>query len=42
MARTVTGFEKKTLADWEKLASRDLAGKPADSLVWATPEGIPV
>jgi methylmalonyl-CoA mutase len=38
----VSGFEKKTLADWEKLASRDLAGKPADSLVWNTPEGIAV
>jgi methylmalonyl-CoA mutase len=38
----VTGFEKKTLADWEKLAARDLAGKPADSLAWTTPEGIRV
>ncbi len=42
LARTVTGFEKKTLADWEKLAARDLAGKPADSLAWTTPEGIRV
>jgi methylmalonyl-CoA mutase len=41
-ARNVTGFDKKTLADWEELAARDLGGKPADSLVWATPEGIPV
>ena len=38
----MTGFDKKTLADWEQLAARDLAGKPADSLVWTTPEGIPV
>jgi len=38
----VTGFDKKTLADWEELAARDLGGKPADSLVRATPEGIPV
>ena len=38
----MTGFEKKTLADWEELAARDLGGKPADSLVRATPEGIPV
>ncbi|HEY2890266.1 MAG TPA: methylmalonyl-CoA mutase [Dongiaceae bacterium] len=38
----MTGFEKKTLADWEKLAARDLAGKPADSLAWTTPEGIRV
>jgi methylmalonyl-CoA mutase len=38
----VTGFEKKTLADWEKLAARDLGGKPAESLAWTTPEGIRV
>jgi methylmalonyl-CoA mutase len=42
MARTVTGFEKKTLADWERLASRELGGKPAESLAWTTPEGIAV
>ncbi len=38
----MSGFEKKTLADWERLAARDLGGKPADSLAWATPEGIAV
>ncbi len=38
----MSGFEKKTLADWEKLAARDLAGKPSDSLAWTTPEGIRV
>ncbi|HYV87304.1 MAG TPA: methylmalonyl-CoA mutase, partial [Candidatus Polarisedimenticolia bacterium] len=38
----MTGFEKKTLADWEKLAARDLGGKPAESLAWTTPEGIRV
>ncbi len=38
----MTGFERKTLADWEELAAHELGGKPADSLVWATPEGIPV
>ena len=42
MARAVSGFEKKTLADWEKLAARDIAGKPSDSLAWTTPEGIRV
>ena len=38
----MSGFERKTLADWEKLAARDLAGKPSDSLAWTTPEGIQV
>ncbi len=38
----MSGFPKKTLADWEKLAARDLAGKPSDSLAWTTPEGIAV
>jgi methylmalonyl-CoA mutase len=35
-------FPKKTLADWAKLAAEELGGRPADSLVWATPEGIRV
>jgi methylmalonyl-CoA mutase len=38
----VTGFDRKTLADWEELAAGELGGKPSDSLVWTTPEGIPV
>ncbi len=35
-------FPKATLNDWQKLAASDLKGKSADSLTWATPEGIPV
>lgn len=32
---------KKTIADWQALAEKELK-RPADSLVWETPEGIPV
>ncbi len=32
---------KKTIADWQALAEKELK-RPADSLVWNTPEGIPV
>src|SRR5262245_37411351 len=35
-------FPKKTPADWEKLAARELRDKPLSSLDWMTPEGIPV
>ena len=35
-------FPKKTLADWEKLAAKELRGTDPDGLVWQTPEGIPV
>ncbi|MFZ5782651.1 MAG: methylmalonyl-CoA mutase [Pseudomonadota bacterium] len=35
-------FPKKTLADWEKLAAKELRDKPVSSLDWMTPEGIPV
>ena len=35
-------FTKASLTDWQKAAAGDLKGKPADSLTWATPEGIPV
>jgi methylmalonyl-CoA mutase len=35
-------FPKKTLADWEKLAAKELRDKPLDSLDWTTPEGIVV
>ncbi|MBS0523435.1 MAG: methylmalonyl-CoA mutase [Proteobacteria bacterium] len=35
-------FPKKTLADWEKLAARELRDKPLESLNWTTPEGIVV
>ena len=36
----MTDFAKKTLADWEALASKDLKGKSPDTLNWETPEGI--
>ncbi|HEY2071816.1 MAG TPA: methylmalonyl-CoA mutase [Rhizomicrobium sp.] len=32
----------KTLADWTKLAGKELRDKPLDSLVWNTPEGFAV
>ena len=32
-------FPKKTLADWEKLAAKELRDKPVDALNWTTPEG---
>lgn len=32
---------KKTIADWQALAEKELK-RPAESLVWETPEGIPV
>ena len=35
-------FPKKTLADWEKLAAKELRDKPLESLNWTTPEGIVV
>src|SRR6267378_5286773 len=35
-------FPKKTLADWEKLAAKELRDKPLSSLDWLTPEGIVV
>jgi len=35
-------FPKKTLADWEKLAAKELRDRPLDELTWMTPEGIPV
>src|SRR6476620_7241946 len=35
-------FPKKTLADWEKLAAKELRDKPLSALDWATPEGIVV
>jgi len=38
----MSDFPKASLGDWQKLAAADLKGKSADSLTWATPEGIPV
>src|SRR5712664_878344 len=35
-------FPKKTLAEWEKLAAKELRDKPLSSLDWVTPEGIVV
>jgi methylmalonyl-CoA mutase len=35
-------FPEKTLADWQKLAQKELGGKGVDALAWETPEGIPV
>jgi methylmalonyl-CoA mutase len=35
-------FPKKTPADWEKLAAKELRDKPLSSLDWMTPEGIAV
>ncbi|MBC7952926.1 MAG: methylmalonyl-CoA mutase, partial [Rhodospirillaceae bacterium] len=38
----MTEFPKKTLADWDALASKDLKGASPDTLNWETPEGITV
>ncbi|WP_422001579.1 methylmalonyl-CoA mutase [Reyranella sp.] len=35
-------FPKKTLADWEKAAAKELRDRPLSSLDWMTPEGIAV
>ena len=35
-------FPKKTLADWEKAAAKELRDQPVASLDWLTPEGIVV
>jgi methylmalonyl-CoA mutase len=35
-------FPKKTLADWEKAAAKELRDRPVSSLDWMTPEGIVV
>jgi methylmalonyl-CoA mutase len=38
----MSDFEKKTLADWRELASKELKGRELDDLTWKTPEGIDV
>ncbi|MCG5238194.1 methylmalonyl-CoA mutase [Azospirillum doebereinerae] len=39
----MTEFPKKTLADWDKLAAKDLGSDgDAGTLVWKTPEGLDV
>ncbi len=35
-------FEKKTRADWERLAAEELRDKPLDALDWDTPEGLTI
>ena len=35
-------FPKKTLADWQQLATREGKGRPPEKLTWDTPEGIQV
>src|SRR6266568_1539711 len=35
-------FPKKTLADWEKAAAKELRDRPLSDLTWMTPEGIAV
>ena len=38
----MTSLSKKTLADWQKLAAKELSGASPDTLVWQTPEGVAV
>ena len=38
----MSDFPKKTLNDWQDLASKDLKGGSLDQLNWETPEGIKV
>ncbi|MFM2044012.1 MAG: hypothetical protein RLY86_2588 [Pseudomonadota bacterium] len=38
----MTAFPKKTRADWDALAAKDLRGASPETLVWTTPEGLPV
>jgi len=35
-------FDKKTTADWEKLAAKEIKKETTAPLIWDTPEGIPV
>jgi len=38
----VIDSKKPSVADWQKLATKELRGKPLEDLTWNTPEGIPV
>ena len=38
----MTDFPEKTIKDWRALAAEEMRSRDADSLVWETPEGIPV
>ena len=42
MFGTMADFPKKTLAEWEKLAAKELRERSLDDLAWMTPEGIEV
>ena len=38
----MTDFPRKTLDDWQLLASKECKGRPLEELTWDTPEGIAV
>ena len=38
----MTEFPKKTLDDWQALATKERKGRPVEELTWDTPEGIAV
>ena len=38
----MTEFPKKTLDDWQTLATKERKGRPLKELIWNTPEGIAV
>jgi methylmalonyl-CoA mutase len=38
----MNGFDKKTVQDWEKLASKEIKKEDSSSLNWNTPEGIQI
>ena len=38
----MTDFPRKTLDDWQMLASKECKGRPLEELTWDTPEGIAV
>ncbi len=38
----MTEFLKRTLEDWQALASKERKGRPVEELIWETPEGIAV
>src|SRR5579862_6832748 len=41
-ATAMADFPKHSLPDWQALAAKELGGKPAESLLWQTPEGIAI
>jgi methylmalonyl-CoA mutase len=42
MVNAMTEFPKKTLDDWQVLATKERKGRPVEELIWDTPEGIAV